>query len=322
MPKLLIVGSIAFDNIKTPFGQANDALGGGGTYASLAASYFTKPSLVSIVGNDFKAKHKKLFTLRQVDISGVKTVAKKTFRWGGEYSFDLNNRTTLFTELNALADLNPQLNESQALSELVFLSCISPVQQTQVLKQAKNCRFVVLDTITFWIDQDKAGLKNNLKFVDCFLINDSEARQLTGEHNLVKAAKKILGIMTPATPPSPQLGHPSSGRKGKPILIIKRGEYGLLMFYEDAIFHLPGFPLEDVIDPTGAGDSFAGGFLGFLAKTGDLSFENLKRACVYGSVMASFACEKLATERLQNLSPDDINRRYSQFRELTHFEII
>jgi sugar/nucleoside kinase (ribokinase family) len=314
---LLIIGSVAFDSIKTPFGEITDALGGSGTYISLAASYFCRPAVVAVVGEDFKTEDEKIFTAKNIDISGLKRQAGKTFRWGGEYSFNLNDRTTLFTELNVFQNFRPTLAENHKAAGYVFLGNIHPNLQLEVLNQIKKPKFAGLDTMNYWIENAPKDLEKVLKLVNVFIINDSEARELSGEHNLTKAARKIIGMMKTTSPrPSPQKERETA------TLIIKRGEYGLLMFHQGAIFHLPAFPLEDVMDPTGAGDSFAGGFMGFLAKTDDLSFENLKRACVYGSVMASFCVEKLATERLQNLTDGEIAGRYQKFKELTHFELL
>lgn len=306
-PNLLIVGSVAFDSIKTPFGKTDKAVGGSGTYSSLSASYFTSPSLVAVVGEDFGTVQKQILQKRKVDISGLEVAKGKSFAWGGEYSFDLNNRTTLFTHLNVFENFKPKLLPHHKESEFIFLGNIHPKLQLDVLSQLKNPKFIGLDTMNFWIEKSRKDLVKVLKLVDIFIINDSEARQLSGEHNLVKAAKKILKI---------------TGKSAKQTLIIKLGEYGLLMFHKNQIFHLPGYPLEDVIDPTGAGDSFAGGFMGYLAKTNNLTFDDLKRACVYGSVLASFCVEKLGTLALQNLPPGKIAVRYKKFKELTHFEAI
>jgi sugar/nucleoside kinase (ribokinase family) len=300
---LLVVGSVAFDTIKTPFGKTDRALGGSAAYFSLAASYFTSPSVVAVVGDDFNDE--KIFTDHGIDISEIDHQPGKSFAWGGEYGFDLNDRKTLFTELNVFENFEPKLSENHKQSDYVFLGNIRPSLQKEVLMQIKNPKFVGLDTMNFWIEREPDELADVLKLIDCLIINDAEARQLTGEYNLVKGAKGIMGLM----------------RKDA-LLIIKRGEYGLLMFYKDAIFHLPGYPLEEVIDPTGAGDSFAGGFMGFLAKSDDLNFENLKRAAVYGSVMASFCVEKMATEKLQNLTTADVDHRFAKFKHLTHFELI
>jgi sugar/nucleoside kinase (ribokinase family) len=300
---LLIVGSVAFDSIKTPFGKVNKALGGSASYFSLAASFFTRPSVVAVVGKDFSDKYRGILNKKNIDLSGLQTAKGKSFHWGGKYNFDLNNRETLFTHLNVFENFSPKLSAAHKNIGNLFLGNIHPALQLEVLAQMKNPKFVGLDTMNYWIEKAPKELAKVLKLVDIFIINDSEARELSGEHNLVKGAKGIIGMM------------------GKnPTLILKRGEYGLLMFKKNQIFHLPGFPLEDVIDPTGAGDSFAGGFMGYLSKTSDYSWANLKRACVAGSVMASFCCEQLGTKRLQEISHADINRRSKEFKHLTHFD--
>jgi sugar/nucleoside kinase (ribokinase family) len=300
--RLLIVGSVAFDSIETPFGKVRKTLGGSASYFSLAASFFTKPSVVAVVGTDFTDKYKKVLAKKKIDLSGLETAKGKSFHWGGKYSFDLNNRDTLFTHLNVFENFKPKLSEAHKKSSHIFLGNIHPALQMEVLRQIKNPKLVGLDTMNFWIEKAPKELAKVLKQADIFVINDSEARELSKEHNLMKAAKKIIGMM---------------GKNS--TLIIKRGEYGLLMFNRGAIFHLPGFPLEDVIDPTGAGDSFAGGMFGYLAKTNDHSWENLKRACVAGSVMASFCVEKLGTARLEKISQSDIGKRVGEFKNLTDF---
>lgn len=307
--KLLVVGSLAYDTIKTPFNQINKTLGGSGSYFSLSASNFIKPALVGVVGDDFRSSDFDLLK-KFAETSGIQKAPGKTFHWSGKYSFDLNSRETLKTELGVFANFKPSLSPAHKKAEYIFLGNIHPKLQLEVLRQIEQPKFVGLDTMNFWMNNSLKDLKKVLKQVDVLIINDSEARQFSGEHNLRKAAKKILGSMR--------------APKGKlpPALIIKRGEYGLLMFTKNKIFNLPGFPLEDVVDPTGAGDSFAGGLMGYLTKTGDTSFENLKQAAVFGSVMASFCVEKLATQRLQNLSADEITKRYHDFKTLTHFETI
>jgi|ERR1051326_5803106 sugar/nucleoside kinase (ribokinase family) len=299
---LLIVGSLGFDTIETPFGKGENLIGGSGTYCSLAAGFFTSAKLVAVAGEDF-LEAKKIFDEKNIDTAGVSIVPGKTLRWGAKYNFDLNNRQTLFTELNVLADFEPSLPKSYQNSDYIFLSSVPPAQHLQLVSQLHKPKFIGLDTISFFIEKDLADLKKILEKVDLFVINDTEARELSGEHNLIKAAKKIFGMMKPNT-----------------YLIIKRGEYGLLMFDQNKMFHLPGYPLEDVVDPTGAGDAFAGGLMGYLSKTRDTSWENLKRACVAGSVMASFCVEKLGTEHLVEISEADINQRFTDFQHLTHFE--
>jgi sugar/nucleoside kinase (ribokinase family) len=323
---LLVVGSVAFDSIKTPFGKTDKALGGSASYFSLAASKFCRPSIVAVVGEDFGKKQEKIFTDKNIDVSGIEHLPGKSFAWGGEYSFDLNNRTTLFTHLNVFENFQPKLSTDHKKSDYVFLGNTHPKLQLEVLLQISKPKFVGLDTMNYWIEKAPGDLKKVLKKVDCLIINDSEAREFSGEYNLVKAANKILkNVGAALARPQPGDERPASPKlqrgepRPAPTLIIKRGEYGLLMFHGKNIFHLPGFPLESVIDPTGAGDSFAGGFMGFLAKTDNLSFENLKRACVHGSVMASFCCEKLGTEQLQKIRYGAITNRYKKFKQLTHF---
>jgi len=294
---------VAFDSIQTPFGKINKTLGGSASYFSLAASFFTKPSVVAVVGDDFTDKYRQILEKKKVDLSGLQTAKGKSFHWGGKYSFDLNNRDTLFTHLNVFEHFKPKLSARHKSASHVFLGNIHPKLQLGVLSQIKKPKLVGLDTMNFWIKKTPKELAKILKLADIFVINDSEARELSKEHNLMKAAGKIIAMM-----------------KKNPILIIKRGEYGLLMFGKNQIFHLPGFPLEDVIDPTGAGDSFAGGLFGYLSKTGNHSWQNLKRACVAGSVLASFSVEKLGTQRLQEVTRRDIGKRFGEFKRLTHFD--
>jgi sugar/nucleoside kinase (ribokinase family) len=302
---ILIVGSVAFDTITTPFGHAENMLGGAATYFSLAASHFTTPEVVAVVGEDFSEENLKVLTNKKIDVAGLQKTAGKTFRWGGTYSFDLNNRETLFTELNVFENFKPQIPEEYKKNEYVFLGNIHPLLQQQVLSQITKPKLVGLDTMNYWIESAPTELEKVLEMVDVLIINDAEARQLTGEHNLFKASKNIFGKM---------------GSTEK-VLVIKRGEYGLLLFQNNNFFNLPAYPLEDVFDPTGAGDSFAGGFMGYLAKTEDVSWENLKRACVYGSCMASFCVEKMGTERLQSVTENEIKKRLSAFKELTNFQL-
>lgn len=318
---LLIVGSVAFDSIETPFGKVNKTLGGSASYFSLAASYFAKPSIVAVVGRDFNEFDP--FKKRQIDLSGLQKRAGKTFFWAGKYHFDLNSRDTLKTRLGVFENFKPKLSPKDKNSQYVFLGNIHPKLQLNVLSQIKRPKFVGMDTMNFWIEKARADLLRALKLVNVFVINDSEARQLSGEHNILKAAKKILGIMQT---PSPLYPHPST-------LIIKRGEYGLLMFQlvslrvhpkqsETKIFHLPGYPLEDVADPTGAGDSFAGGFMGYLCRERPRPFptwNELKKACVCGSAMASFSVSEMGTKGLLQLSAYEIKRRAREFKKLVNF---
>ncbi len=315
---LLTIGSVAYDSIKTPFGSADKALGGSASYFSLSASYFSRPSIVAVVGEDFKPEDEKILAEKNIDLTGLQKTAGKTFAWGGQYSFDMNSRTTLFTELGVFENFKPELTEDHKKSEYIFLGNIHPSLQLEVLSQITSPKLVGLDTMNFWIEKALDDLKKVLAQIDILIINDSEARELSKEHNLIKAAKIILGMMKTGFGrgvPSATEGTPP------PTLIIKRGEYGLLMFNGESIFNLPGYPLEDVADPTGAGDSFAGGFMGYLAKTDDISQASLKQACVAGSVMASFCVENLTTVRLQNLRDEDIQKRMENFKHLTHFEL-
>lgn len=307
LSNLVVVGSVAFDSIKTPFGQKDNALGGSATYFSLAASFFANPGIVAVVGEDFTDNHHQILKNRKIDTEGLEKVKGKSFRWGGEYSFDLNNRKTLFTELNVFEQFNPKIPADYTNAEYVFLGNIHPLLQQKVLSQIKKPKLVGLDTMNFWIEGAHKELLDVLKLVDILIINDSEARELTKEYNLVKAGKKIIGMLGEA-------------KNIPPTVVIKRGEYGVLAFQNGNWFFAPGFPLEDVYDPTGAGDSFAGGFMGYLAKTKDTSWQHLQRACVYGSIMGSFCVEKMGTERLQNLTNDEIKTRFGEFKRLTHFE--
>jgi len=301
---ILVVGSVAFDTIETPFGKIDDALGGSATYFSLGASHFSKAGIVAVVGQDFTEDHRKILQDKKVDLSGLEQLPGKSFRWGGRYGFDMNTRETLFTHLNVFENFKPKLLPHHLDKEFVFLGNIHPSLQTRVLKQIKKPKLIGLDTTNMWIEQTRGQLLDVLKLVDVFIINDAESRELSGEHNLLKAAKKILEMM----------------QKASPTLVIKQGEHGLLMFGQGQYFNLPGYPLEDVLDPTGAGDTFAGGFMGYLAKCGDLSWDNFKKAAVFGSVTASFCVEKMGTQRLQEISLDDIKKRYAEFQKLTHFE--
>lgn len=300
----MVVGSVAYDSIKTPFGKIDKALGGSATYFSLASSLFAPTQVVAVVGNDFKDLD--VFKKRKIDISGIKKAKGKTFHWSGKYHFDLNTRDTLKTELGVFAGFKPKLDEHHKKSEYVFLGNIQPKLQLEVLKQINNPKLVGLDTMNLWIQTARRDLLAVMKNIDLLVINDGEARQLSKEHNLLKAARKILKLM---------------GNQKSDVLVIKQGEHGLLMFHRGYIFNLPGYPLEDVIDPTGAGDSFAGGLIGYLAKTDDVSLTNLKKAAVAGSVVASFCVEKMGTKRLQNLTVGEIKKRSAEFKKLTHFEV-
>jgi sugar/nucleoside kinase (ribokinase family) len=298
---LLVVGSVAFDSVKTPFGEVDEVLGGSATYFSTAASYFTDVAVVAVVGSDFPEKHLMFLKSRNIDIEGIERVEGRTFRWKGEYGFELNEARTLDTQLNVFQDFRPKLPLSYRDKKLVFLANIDPDLQRDVLSQVNEPALVACDTMNFWIEGKRESLLETLKLVDVLLINDGEARELSGEPNLVKAASKILS-MGPAT------------------LIIKRGEYGALMFSGKRIFAAPAYPLESVYDPTGAGDCFAGGFMGYLASTMNFEESNIRKAIIFGSVMASYNVEAFSLDRIKSLDYGEIERRYGEFRRLTHFE--
>ncbi|MDT0676392.1 PfkB family carbohydrate kinase [Autumnicola musiva] len=304
MSKLLIVGTVAFDAIETPFGKTDKILGGAATYIGLSASHFDANSaIVSIIGDDFPQEYLDLFQKNNINIEGIELVkGGKTFFWSGRYHNDLNSRDTLETQLNVLADFQPVVPEKYKDSEFVMLGNLHPLVQLSVLEQVKNPKLVVLDTMNFWMDNTLEDLKKVISKVDVITINDEEARQLSGEYSLVKAARKIE-------------------KMGPRYVVIKKGEHGALLFHEEEIFFAPALPLEEVFDPTGAGDTFAGGFIGYLAKTEDISFENMKNAVIYASNLASFCVEKFGTERMQELSKEDVHSRLREFSKLTQFEI-
>jgi sugar/nucleoside kinase (ribokinase family) len=305
MSKLVIVGTVAFDAIETPFGKTDKILGGAATFIGLAAAQFhINSSIVSIVGGDFPQKYLDLLSNKGIDVSGIEIVNNgKTFFWKGKYHNDMNTRDTLITELNVLADFKPIVPENYKNSEVVMLGNLHPLTQISVLDQmTRKPKLVVLDTMNFWMDNALDDLLEVIKRIDVITINDEEARQLTGEYSLVVAARKIHEM-------------------GPKYVVIKKGEHGALLFHDDNVFFTPALPLEEVFDPTGAGDTFAGGFSGFLAKTEDFSFENMKNAIVYGSTLASFCVEKFGTLRMENLTSDEIHKRLQQFKTLTQFEI-
>ena len=305
MSKLVIVGTLAFDAIETPFGKTDKILGGAATYIGLAASHFNIDSAaVSVVGGDFPQDYLDLLSNKKIDISGVEIVKEgKTFFWSGKYHNDMNSRDTLATELNTLADFNPVVPEDYKNAEIVMLGNLHPIVQSSVLDQmTPKPKLVILDTMNFWMDCALDDLLNVIKRIDVITINDEEARQLTGEYSLVVAARKIHEM-------------------GPKYVVIKKGEHGALLFHNDHVFYAPALPLEEVFDPTGAGDTFAGGFAGYIAKTGDTSFENMKNAVIYGSTLASFCVEKFGTERMQNLSNSEVHKRLLQFKQLTQFDI-
>lgn len=300
---LLVVGSLALDSVETPYDKVDDALGGSATYISLAASYFSKSiELVGVVGCDFPKDYIKLLEENNIDLEGLQIVdGEKTFRWGGKYHYDLNVRDTLFTELNAFQNFNPIIPERFQDSKFVCLGNIDPVLQMRVLDQMKDPKFVVCDTMNFWIEGMKNDVLKLLNRVNVLIINDSEARLLTDEPNLIKAAGLIRNF-------------------GPEILIIKKGEHGAMLFMNNVIFSAPAYPLETIFDPTGAGDTFAGGFIGYLHKTNDLCADNIKRAVIYGSSMASFCVEKFSTKALENLNYQIIQDRFREFRKLSNFD--
>ncbi|MGI8782982.1 MAG: PfkB family carbohydrate kinase [Acidobacteriota bacterium] len=298
---ILVVGSVAYDSVETPFGRREEILGGSATYFSIAASFFTPVSLVAVVGEDFKEEDLQLFRDRNIDISGLERAAGRTFRWKGKYGFDLNEAQTLDTQLNVFADFKPVIRDDQKEFEYVFLGNIDPELQRSVLEQIRRPKIVACDTMNYWIKGALEPLKRTLRGVDILIINDSETRQLGGNSNLVRAAQVILSW-------------------GPKALIVKRGEYGVVMFSQEAHFAAPAYPLEDVFDPTGAGDSFAGGFMGYLASTGRSDQDSLRKAIVFGSVMASFNVEKFSLERLRELTLEEIYARYRELRKFTQFE--
>jgi sugar/nucleoside kinase (ribokinase family) len=303
---LLTVGSVAFDALETPFGKTDKIIGGAATYITLAASYFTKQNnLVAVVGGDFPESMIELLQDHGVNTDGLEIIADgKTFFWSGRYHEDMNTRDTLETQLNVMEHFDPQIPQAYQSTEYLMLGNTVPATQKLVIERlAKRPKLIMLDTMNLWMNIALDDLKKVLALVDVVTINDEEARQLSGEYSLRKAAKVIMAM-------------------GPKTLIIKKGEHGALLFQEDRIFFAPALPLEEVFDPTGAGDSFAGGFIGYLAKTDDISFDNMKRALIYGSAMASFCVEKFGSERLVNLTETEINERVQQFVNLSSFEII
>lgn len=298
---LLVVGSVAFDAVKTPFGEVDEALGGSATYFSTASSYFTDVAVVAVVGSDFPEKHLTSLKSHGIDIEGIERKEGKTFRWKGEYGYELNEAKTLDTQLNVFESFKPNLPESYRNRKVVFLANIDPDLQRDVLSQVKEPALVACDTMNFWISGKKDSLIKTLKSVNILLINDGEARQLANEPNLVKAAGIIM-------------------KMGPTTLVIKRGEYGALMFTGKEIFAAPAYPLEAVFDPTGAGDSFAGGFMGYLTNTMNFEPANIRKAIIFGSVMASFNVESFSLDRLKTLDYKEIEARFREFKRLTHFE--
>ena len=302
--QLVTVGTVAFDNIETPFGRADKVVGGAATYISLAASFFLdKSGLVSVVGDDFPTDMMDLMRAKGVDLTGLEVLkGKESFFWAGRYHYDMNTRDTLETRLNVLLDLDPKLPENYKAAPYVMLGNLDPKVQAKVLDQMTDPALVVMDTMNFWVDSAMDDLKKVIGRVDILCVNDAEARQLSGQHSLVKAANTILDM-------------------GPTYLVVKKGEHGALLFSKDRVFFAPAMPLEDIIDPTGAGDTFAGGFIGYLARTQDHSFDNLKRAIIVGSALASFCCEKFGVQRLLEIKREDIDDRVQQFVDLVDFDI-
>ena len=303
---LLVIGTVAFDAIETPFGKTDKIVGGAATYASLAASYFfDKVKIVAVVGDDFPQSEIEDFNKHHIDTEGLQVKkGEKSFFWSGKYHNDMNSRDTLVTDLNVLADFDPIIPESYQDCEFLMLGNLTPQVQQTVIKRLKNRpKLIVMDTMNFWMDIALDDLLETIKMIDVLTINDAEARQLSGEYSLVKAANKILSM-------------------GPKYLIIKKGEHGALLFGEGMIFSAPALPLEDVFDPTGAGDTFAGGFIGYMAKVGTVNFNNMKNALIYGSALASFCVEKFGTEKLRNLTQKEIAERVQQFVSLSKFEIL
>jgi sugar/nucleoside kinase (ribokinase family) len=302
---VITLGTMAFDAIETPFGKIDKIVGGSATYVAYAASHLTQPiQQISIVGNDFPVEEMEELKKRGVALTGVEIVPdKKSFFWSGKYHLDMNTRDTLITDLNVLADFDPKVPEEYQGSEFLMLGNLMPALQISVINQLKKRpKLIVLDTMNFWMETAMDDLKKVLSMIDVLMINDSEARQLSGEVSLVKAARKII-------------------ESGPRYLIIKKGEHGALLFYENHVFFAPALPLEEVFDPTGAGDTFAGGFIGHLARTKDISFENMKTAIILGSVMASFCVEKFGPQRLKEITKKDIDTRLKEFVQLVNFDI-
>jgi sugar/nucleoside kinase (ribokinase family) len=300
---ILVVGSVAFDSVETPFGKVEEVLGGSAIYFSVAASFFSSVGMVAVVGDDFPSLYLEFLKEKNIDIRGLKKVKGNTFRWKGKYGFDLNEAFTLDTKLNVFQDFHPEIPEEYRNAEYVFLANIDPELQLRVLEQVKKPKLVALDTMNFWIEGKPDKLKEAVSRANIFIINEGEARELAQEPNLVKAAKKIISM-------------------GPKTLIVKRGEYGALMFHEDSVFAAPAYPLEFIYDPTGAGDSFAGGFMGYLANTHNADNGIIRQAIIFGSVMASFNVEDFSLNRMKYLTYPEIEGRFKEFRRLCTFEDI
>ena len=298
---ILVIGSVAFDSVETPFGRGDDVLGGSATYFSTSASFFTGVQLVAVVGEDFPDEPRQFLSSRGVDLAGLQTCPGWTFRWKGRYGYDLNEAQTLETHLNVFETFHPELPESYRKAQYVFLANIDPELQLEVLQQVERPKLIACDTMNFWIDSKRDALIRTLGHVDILVINEAEVRQLANEANLVKASRAVLAM-------------------GPKTLVVKRGEYGVLVFTEHSIFSAPAYPLEEVFDPTGAGDTFAGGFMGYLAATNNLTDETIRKATVFGSVMASFTVEDFSLNRLRKLGWAEVENRFRHFQALTAFE--
>ena len=300
---VLVVGSLGLDTLETPFGRADEVLGGSAAYFALAASLYTPVQLVAVAGDDFPPEHVQLFERKGIDLAGLSRELGRTFRWGGRYHYDMNSRDTLFTELGVFGDFHPVLPESFRSTRHVFLANIHPSLQLEVLDQVARPDLVALDSMNLWIDTAREDLTRVIERADFITVNDGEARQFSGTPNLLMAARKLL-------------------RLGPRAVVVKKGEHGAMLICPDGVFFAPAYPLENVVDPTGAGDSFAGGFLGYLASVGDLSFESIKRAIIHGSVVGSFCVEAFGLQRLATLTREEVDVRYGVFRELTAFEAL
>jgi sugar/nucleoside kinase (ribokinase family) len=298
---LVVVGSVAFDSIEARGVKKEQVLGGSASFFSVAASYFAPVKLVGVVGDDFPAAHEQFLAGRGVDVGGLEHARGKTFHWSGRYSDDLAHRTTIDTQLNVFAEFKPRLPDAWREAEFLFLGNIHPSLQLDVLGQVRRPRLVAMDTMNWWIEREPKALAEVLERVDLLVVNDEEARQLSREHNLPRAARAIRAM-------------------GPKTVIVKRGDSGALLFHEGGVFAAPAYPLEEVVDPTGAGDTFAGGFVGYLARTRDVGPQSVRRAMFYGSVMASFCVEAFSLDRMRDLSTGEIEGRYRAFRDLTHFE--
>jgi sugar/nucleoside kinase (ribokinase family) len=298
---ILVVGSLALDSIETPFGKVEEVLGGSAVYFSVAASFFARVNLVGVVGEDFPAEHLQVLQQRDVDLEGLQREEGKTFRWVGNYGYDLNEARTLDTQLNVFSQFTPTIPDKYRRSDFVFLANIDPTLQLTVLEQVHRPRVIACDTMNFWIENKLEALKETIKRTDILLINEGEARELAREPNLIRAGRSILSL-------------------GPKTLVVKQGNYGALMFTENTIFSAPAYPLEDTVDPTGAGDTFAGGFMGCLANSPNIQEGAIRKAVIFGSVMASFTVERFSIDRLRSLTFQEIEDRYAEFRSLTLFE--